>query len=97
MTEQIGRYLVRGEIGKGGFGTVYRAWDPVVRRDVAIKVLTSFSDPGMLARFRSEAGTTGFLKHRNIITIHDFGEHDSAPYLGRFLGQRWLVRAGVVP
>src|ERR1039457_2324290 len=79
--EQIGRYLVRGEIGKGGFGTVYRAWDPEVRRDVAIKVLTSLTDPAMLARFRSEAGTTGILKHKNIITVHDFGEHNSAPYL----------------
>src|ERR1017187_8665758 len=79
--EQIGRYLVRGEIGKGGFGAVYRAWDPVMRRDVAIKVLTSVNDPGMLARFRSEPATTGILKHKNIITVHDFGEHESAPYL----------------
>ena len=79
--EQIGRYLVRGEIGKGGFGAVYRAWDPVMRRDVAIKVLTSVNDPGMLARFRSEPATTGILKHKNIITVYDFGEHNSAPYL----------------
>ncbi len=81
MTEKIGRYLVRGEIGKGGFGAVYRAWDPVMRRDVAIKVLTSVNDPGMLARFLSEPATTGILKHKNIITVHDFGEHESAPYL----------------
>src|ERR1022692_4953824 len=79
--DQIGRYLVRGEIGKGGFGVVYRAWDPVMRRDVAIKVLTSVNDPGMLARFRSEPATTGVLKHKNIITVHDFGEHNSVPYL----------------
>src|ERR1017187_7039189 len=78
--EQIGRYLVRGEIGKGGFGVVYGAWDPMMRRDVAIKVLTSVNDPGMLARFRSEPATTGILKHKNIITVHDFGEHNSAPY-----------------
>ena len=63
--EQIGRYLVRGEIGKGGFGAVYRAWDPVMRRDVAIKVLTSVNDPSMLARFRSEPATAGVLKHKN--------------------------------
>ncbi len=60
---------------------MYRAWDPEVRRDVAIKVLTSVHDPGMVARFRSEPGTTGILKHRNIVTIYDFGEHESAPYL----------------
>ena len=71
--EQIGRYLVQSVIGRGGFGVVYRAWDPVVRRDVAIKVLTSVNDPAMLARFRSEAGTTGILKHKNIITVYDYG------------------------
>ncbi len=81
MTEQIGRYLVRAKIGEGGFGTVYRAWDPVMRRDVAIKVLTSVSDPDSLARFLSEPATTGALKHKNIITVYDFGEHQSAPYL----------------
>jgi serine/threonine-protein kinase len=78
---QIGRYVVRGELGKGGFGTVYRAWDPTMRRDVAIKVLTAVHEPAMLARFRTEPATTGRLKHKNIITVYDFGEHDSAPYL----------------
>jgi eukaryotic-like serine/threonine-protein kinase len=53
-----------------------------MRQEVAIKVLTSVNDPGMLARFRSEAGTTVFLKHKNIITVYDFGEDNSAPYLG---------------
>src|SRR5579871_467237 len=79
--EELGRYLVRGQIGKGGFGAVYRAWDPLVGREVAIKLLTSVHDPSMLARFRFEAGTTGKLKHKNIVTIYDFGVHEAAPYL----------------
>jgi predicted Ser/Thr protein kinase len=79
--DPIGRYEILGEIGRGGFGVVYRAQDPVMRRNVAIKVLTSVSDPALLARFRSEAGTTGNLRHKNIITVYDFGEHDGQPFL----------------
>ena len=79
--EQIGRYEILGGIGRGGFGVVYRAHDPVMRRDVAIKVLTTFSDPALLARFRSEAGTTGNLRHKNIITVYDYGEHAGQPFL----------------
>lgn len=69
------------ELGRGGFGCVYRAWDPAVHREVAIKVLTGATEPGMLARFRTEAATTGILQHKNIITVHDYGEHESYPYL----------------
>jgi serine/threonine-protein kinase len=96
--EQIGRYQVRTQIGDGGFGIVYHAWDPVMRRDVAIKVLTSINDPDTLVRFRSEPVNTGILKHPNIITVYDFGEHNSAPYLvmellvGRSL--REVIEAG---
>lgn len=78
---QIGRYEVQREIGRGGFGAVHRAWDPVMRRPVAIKVLTGVTDPSLLARFRSEAGTTGNLNHKNIVTVYDYGEYDGQPYL----------------
>lgn len=79
--EQIGRYEIQCEIGRGGFGVVYRAHDPVMRRNVAVKVLTTGSDPALLARFRSEAGTTGNLRHQNIITVYDYGEHAGQPFL----------------
>ena len=79
--EQIGRYEIQCEIGRGGFGVVYRAHDPVMRRSVAVKVLTTGSDPALLARFRSEAGTTGNLRHKNIITVYDYGEHAGQPFL----------------
>ena len=79
--DRIGRYEILGEIGRGGFGVVYRAHDPVMRRNVAVKVLTAVSDPNLLARFRSEAGTTGNLRHKNIITVYDYGEHAGQPFL----------------
>ncbi len=79
--ERIGRYEVTGEIGRGSMGTVYRARDPAMRRDVAIKVLMVASDAVTLARFRAEAGITGNLCHKNIITVYDCGEVNGQPYL----------------
>ncbi len=78
---RIGKYEVQGELGRGGFGRVYRAYDPSVGRPVAIKVLASDGDPDLLARFRAEAGMTGKLQHKNIVTVFDCGEQDGSPYL----------------
>jgi len=79
--EQIGRYEVTGIIGHGGMGTVYRAHDPAMQRDVAIKVLLVASDVATLARFRTETGATGKLRHKNIVTVYDCGETAGQPYL----------------
>src|ERR1035441_2876684 len=79
--DRIGKYEIRGELGRGGFGIVYSAYDPEIRRKVAIKLLTDIGDPDLLARFRSEAGTTGNLRHKNIITVYDYGEYFGQPYL----------------
>src|SRR5262250_3361266 len=81
MIERIGSYEIRQELGHGGMGRVYSAYDPSVDRDVAIKVLTSEGDHDLLGRFRSEAGTTAKLNHKNIVTIHGYGEQDGMPYL----------------
>jgi eukaryotic-like serine/threonine-protein kinase len=81
VLERIGRYEVKAELGRGGFGRVYRAWDPTVGRMVAIKTLTAGGDPELLQRFRNEAAAAGKLRHRNIIIIHDFGEQDGEPYI----------------
>ncbi len=78
---RIGRYEVQAELGRGGFGQVFRAYDPTVGRAVAIKVLLAAEDPELLLRFRSEAAAAGKLRHRNIVTIYDFGEQDHIPYL----------------
>lgn len=76
--EQViaGRYELRGLIGAGGTARVYRALDRVLRREVAIKILTeqSAADASYVARFRREARAAAGLSHRNIVTIYDWGE-----------------------
>lgn len=80
-TRTIGRYQIQAQIGRGGFGTVYRAWDPTVGREVAIKILTANRDKDLVTRFRNEAAAAGNLHHRNIVTIHDFDEYNGVPYI----------------
>ena len=81
MIGRIGRYEVLAELGRGGCGRVYRCLDPSLGTPVAIKTLIAADDPGMLERFRIEAATSRRLRHANIVTIYDFGEHDDAPFL----------------
>ncbi len=78
---RIGKYEIRAELGRGGFGKVYRAYDPSVGRLVAIKVLTAEGNKDLLTRFRNEAAAAGNLRHKNIVTIYDFGDHNGLPYL----------------
>lgn len=82
MLKQIGKYQILEEIGRGGFGRVYRCFDPTVGRVVALKLLLpDATDPEHLGRFRMEAATTGNLRHRNLVVIHEFGEQDGLQYL----------------
>jgi serine/threonine protein kinase/Tfp pilus assembly protein PilF len=71
---QIGRYRIVEPIGAGGMGEVYRAEDPRLGRDVAIKILpaTLADDPEALMRFRREARAVATLSHPNILSLHDF-------------------------
>jgi len=80
---RLGPYEILGQIGAGGMGEVYRARDARLQRDVAIKVLpASFSaDPDRLRRFKAEARAASALNHPNILTIHDIGTDEGAPYL----------------
>jgi eukaryotic-like serine/threonine-protein kinase len=79
--QRIGKYQITGEIGSGGFGRVYSAQDPSVGRIVAIKVMNAPGDTDLVRRFRAEAMTVAMLAHKNIVTVHDYGEQDGAPYL----------------
>jgi serine/threonine-protein kinase len=81
MVERIGRYEVQAEIGRGGFGRVFRAFDPTVGRQVAIKTLHAGGDHELLVRFRNEAAAAGKLRHHNIVIIHDYGEQGGEPYI----------------
>jgi serine/threonine protein kinase len=80
---RLGRYEIRSKIGEGGMGEVYRAFDPKVNREVAIKILPAgFSaDQDRLARFEQEAQTAGALNHPNILVIHHIDTHEGAPYI----------------
>ncbi len=81
--QRIGAYQILALLGKGGMGEVYRARDTRLDRDVAIKVLPAAltNDPDRLSRFALEAKVTGALNHPNILTVHDIGNHDGAPYI----------------
>jgi serine/threonine protein kinase len=68
---QLGRYEVRELLGRGGMGQVYRAWDPALSRDVAIKVLGD-PEPQLLKRFSREAEAVSRLNHPNVVSILDF-------------------------
>jgi serine/threonine protein kinase len=77
MDEPISqRYQIREELGKGGFSTVYIAWDALLSREVALKVLkTSGGDhEELVQRFLTEARITSKLNHPNTLTIFDFGK-----------------------
>jgi serine/threonine-protein kinase len=81
--QTIGRYQLQEKLGQGGMGIVYRAFDTLIERVVAIKVISSPADltPEARERFFREARAAGQLSHKNIITIHDLGEVDGQPYL----------------
>src|SRR5438270_2657681 len=80
---KLGPYEIVAPLGAGGMGEVYRARDPRLQRDVAIKVLASFvtHDPDRLRRFEQEARTAGALNHPNIVAVYDVGTYEGSPYL----------------
>jgi serine/threonine protein kinase len=79
---KLGPYEIVAPLGVGGMGEVYRARDPRLERDVAIKVLPEnlAADPVALARFEREAKAVAALSHPNILAIHDFGKDDGIHY-----------------
>jgi Tol biopolymer transport system component len=79
----LGRYQIKSLLGMGGMGEVYRAYDPKIGRDAAIKVLPSnFSeDKERLARFEQEAQAAGALNHPNVLAIYDVDTHDGSAYV----------------
>ncbi len=80
---RIGRFEVLGCLGVGGMGEVYRARDPQLQREVAIKVLPSeFSrEPDRQRRFEQEARAAGSLNHPNIVAVYEVGVHDEATWI----------------
>ena len=80
---KLGPYEIVASLGAGGMGEVYRARDPRLGREVAIKVLPSYfcRDVDRLRRFEQEARAAGSLNHPNVLAVYDVGTHEGAPYL----------------
>lgn len=79
----IGTYQIVGVLGTGGMGEVYRAWDPKLGREVAIKVLPEpfARDKARLRRFEQESRTLAALSHPSVVQIFDAGEHEGRAFL----------------
>jgi Protein kinase domain len=78
--ETFGKYEIVDRIGEGGFGQVFRGWDPQLKRPVAIKTV-SLSISLARERFMREAEIAAGLRHPCIVSVYDFGEQDGVPYL----------------
>ncbi len=102
MSEALfaGRYRILGTLGRGGFAVVYRAFDTVLQRTVAIKVLRSdrLQDPALRQRLEAEARLLANLSHPNLVTIYDFGWENGQPYFVMEYVDGWdlktLIRHG---
>src|SRR5215510_4087848 len=99
----LGPYEIRGSLGEGGGGEVYRAWDPRLEREVALKILHERfeSDPERVKNFVAEARAASALNHPNIVTVFDAAVDGGTPFIvselidGRTL--RDELRGGALP
>jgi tetratricopeptide (TPR) repeat protein/predicted Ser/Thr protein kinase len=80
LPSRIGRYEILDRLGAGGMGVVYLATDPLLRRTVAIKVLPADNEEHR-ERFAREARSAAGLRHSNVVTIYDVGEHEDQPFI----------------
>jgi serine/threonine protein kinase len=78
--ETIGKYEVIEQVALGGFGVIYKGWDPFIKRTVAIKMCAT-PDEEVRQRFQQEAEFVGNLVHRNITLVFDYGVEDDVPYI----------------
>lgn len=80
LPKKIGRFEILALLGQGAFGKVYRARDPHLEREVAIKV-PLLETPDDIARFRREAQAAATLHHPNVCPVHEVGEDESGSYI----------------
>ncbi|CAG0985709.1 eukaryotic-like serine/threonine-protein kinase [Burkholderiales bacterium] len=84
--DKLGRYEIRRELGRGAMGVVYEAYDPMIKRVVALKTIRAdqldrAEAPVVVARFRREAEAAGRLHHPNIVSIFDFDEDGGTSFI----------------
>ena len=82
MKKNFGHYEVVSELGRGGMGVVYKAWEPSLNRHVAIKALGEhlLSDEGLIERFTREAKSMAAINHPNVIQVFYIGKEGKQPY-----------------
>jgi len=95
---RLGPYEILSALGAGGMGEVYRARDPRLGREVAIKVVPSGSAPDSerLRRFEQEARATAALNHPNILAVFDIGSQDNSPYIVSELLEGGTLRSRLI-
>jgi serine/threonine protein kinase len=91
----VGRYEILREIGRGGMAVVYVARQSDLDRHVALKELSAFhsADPAFAERFLRESRVAGALNHPNIVTVHEYFEHERTP----FIAMEYLPRGSLRP
>jgi serine/threonine protein kinase len=94
IMKTVGRYEILREVGRGGMAMVYLARQTDLDRFVALKELGAFhaSDPSFAQRFLRESRVAGSLSHPNIVTVHDYFEHDGTPYIAMEYIERGSLR-----
>jgi eukaryotic-like serine/threonine-protein kinase len=100
MREAIGRYQLRGQLGEGGMGLVYEAWDDRLGRSIALKVMRpALQDVAVRDRFWREARAAGALSHPNICHVYEIGEDEGELFIAmeRLDGESLAERLGRGP
>ena len=94
VSRSVGRYEILDEVGRGGMAIVFRARQVDLDRTVALKELSAFhaSDPALAERFLRESRLAGSLSHPNIVTVHEYFEHDGTPYIAMEYIERGSLR-----
>src|SRR4051812_41774344 len=94
VMKTVGRYEILRDVGRGGMAIVYLARQTDLDRFVALKELGAFhaSDPSFAQRFLRESRVAGSLSHPNIVTVHDYFEHDGTPYIAMEYIERGSLR-----
>ncbi len=82
LPRKFANYILQEEVGRGGMGVVYKAWDTRLQRNVALKMILrgEHATAENLGRFHREAQSAAGLSHRNIVPVYDVGEHEGQPY-----------------
>jgi eukaryotic-like serine/threonine-protein kinase len=83
MPTRLGRFRIRQELGRGGFGVVLLAYDPKLGREVALKVPRpeALTNPELRARFQQEARATAGLDHPNLVPVYEAGDEDGVCWI----------------